>query len=270
MPKKETHQSAGEVFKFEVSEQKGGGFKILVDGKKMLLPRGDVFDTPSRAYADFTLKILSEGGVEHFKRNKCLLCHECTLFIDFSSGVVSPESEDLQKFRANFAWCSTYDPIHALCAGPEIVEQLNRLRPFHEFCADRGIKPPNWGQTPEFGDSSKKSVEDVLRAKRGKVEADALNYFRCIEREFQALSAAQQAVVYTYFTFCSSVVGSPSILPLLLVKSLITPQEFAEGFLATLCVIPGVFGDVSQAEYKRELKKVRRDAERALFFLKCH
>jgi hypothetical protein len=269
MPKKEKHQPAGEVFDFEISEQKGGGFTILVDGRKMLLPRGDVFHTPSRAYADFTFKILSKGGVEHFKRNKCLLCHECTLFIDFSSGFVAPESEDLQKFRATFAWCSTYDPIHSLCAGPEIVEQLNRLQPFHEFCADRGIKPPNWAQSPDFGDSRKKSVEEVLRAKRGKVETDALNYFRCIEREFRALSVAQQAVVNTYFTFCS-LMGNPVILPLLLVKGLITPQQFAEGFLATLCVIPGVFGDVSPAEYKRELKKVRRDAERALFFLKCH
>jgi hypothetical protein len=64
--------------------------------------------------------------------------------------------------------------------------------------------------------------------------------------------------------------GNPVMLPLLLVKGLVTPQQFAEGFLATLCVIPGLFGDVSQAEYKRELKKVRRDAERALFFINCH
>jgi hypothetical protein len=60
------------------------------------------------------------------------------------------------------------------------------------------------------------------------------------------------------------------ILPLLLVKGLCTPKQFAEGFLATLCVIPEVFGDISKKDYNHELKKLTRDAERALLFLKLH
>jgi hypothetical protein len=55
-----------------------------------------------------------------------------------------------------------------------------------------------------------------------------------------------------------------------LVKGLCSPKEFANGFLATLCIIPGVFGDVSARAYKSEAAKIERDAERALFFLKNH
>jgi len=84
------------------------------------------------------------------------------------------------------------------------------------------------------------------------------------------LSQAQIAVMHTYFNFCGGYEGHPFVLPLLLVKGLCSPKEFAEGFLATLCIIPGVFGDVSPAEYKREYAKIERDAQRALFFLKHH
>lgn len=271
MPKKQKIQPAGEVFKFELAEKDSVGFGISIDGQDMLLPRGDVFYTPSRAYADFVLKTLSEGGTEHFNGNKCLLCHECILFIDFSTGFVAPEREDFLKFQKTIAWCSTYDPIHALCAGPEVVDQLVRLGPFHDFCSDRGINPPNWGQDFDFGDSEKQSLEEVLRAKGdGQIDPAAVSYFQCIEREFQGLSVAQKAVVFTYFTFCSHYNGSPVILPMLLVKGLCTPKQFAEAFLATLCVIPDVFGDISKSEYNRELKKITRDAERTLFFLKTH
>jgi hypothetical protein len=152
-----------------------------------------------------------------------------------------------------------------------VVDQLARLGPFHDFCSDRGIKPPNWGQDFDFGDSEKESLEEVLRAKgHGEIDSDALRYFQCIEREFHSLSVAQKAVVYTYFTFCSHYNGSPVILPMLLVKGLCTPKQFAEAFLATLCMIPGVFGDISKSDYNRELKKITRDAERAQFFLKFH
>lgn len=270
MPKKQTHQTAADVYKLEISEHETGGFGILVDGKPMLLPRRDVFHTPSRTYAEFVLKTLSEGGPEHFDGSQCLLCHACTLFIDFSTGLVAPDDKHFRKFQKNIAWGSTYDPIHALCAGPEVVDQLARLGPFHDFCADRGITAPNWGQTFDFGNAKKESLEEVLRAKgAGDIDPAALGYFRCIEREFQSLSLAQKAVVYTYFTFASDS-GSAVILPLLLVKGLCTPKQFAEGFLATLCVIPEVFGDISTKDYNRELKKLTRDAERALLFLKCH
>jgi hypothetical protein len=271
MPKKQKHKTAGEVFKFTISEPETGGFGIRIDSQDMLLPRGDVFHTPSRTYAEFVLKTLSNGGTEHFNGNKCLLCHECTLFIDFSTGFVAPKRKDFLKFQKNIAWCSTYDPINALCAGPEVVDQLARLGPFHDFCADCGIKPPNWGQGFGFGDSEKESLEEVLRVKGdGQIDPAALSYFHCIEKEFQNLSVAQKAVVFTYFTFCSGFNGSPVILPILLVKGLCTPMQFAEGFLATLCMIPGVFGDISKSDYNRELKKITRDAERAQFFLKFH
>lgn len=270
MPKKQNHKTAGELYKLEISEPETGGFGILVDGKPMLLPRGDVFHTPSHTYAEFVLKTLSEGGPEHFDGQKCLLCHACTLFIDFSTGFVAPGDKHFRKFQKNIAWCSTYDPIHGLCAGPEIVDQLARLGPFQEFCTDRGITAPNWGQTFDFGDAKKESLEEVLRAKgHGDIDPAALRYFQCIEREFQSLSLAQKAVVFTYFTFGSDS-GSAVILPMLLVKGLCTPKQFAEGFLATLCVIPEVFGDISKKDYNHELKKLTRDAERALLFLKFH
>lgn len=270
MHKKEKKKTAGEVFKLTTSEPNTGGFGILIDGKQMLLPRGDFFHTPSRAYAEFVLKTLSEGGPEHFNGNKSLLCHECTLFIDFSTGFVAPKRKDFLKFQKIIAWCSTYDSIHALCAGPEVVDQLAKLGPFHDFCSDRGVRAPNWGQGSGFGDSKKESLEDVLCAKgHGDIDPAALRYFECIEREFQSLSLAQKAVIFTYFTFGSDS-GSAVILPLLLVKGLCTPKQFAEGFLATLCFIPDVFGDTSKKDYNHELKKLTRDAERALFFLKSH
>lgn len=273
MPKKPKAKPkrAGEVFKFEVVPREAGGFGIHVDGNDMLLPRGDVFWTPSRAYALFVLKTLAEGGTEHFKDNRCLLCHACTLFIDFSTGFVSPENKDFRKFHSIFGYCATYDPIHALCAGPEVVDQLAKLGPFRDFCDDRGVTPPNWSQG-FFEDSDEvTNLGTVLRARcGGEVEPRILEYFHMLEREFAALSLAQRSVVFTFFTYGGGEMGSPVILPLLLAKGLCTPREFAEGFLATLCVIPGVFGDVSVAHYKRERSKIQRDAERAMFFLQHH
>ena len=38
------------------------------------------------------------------------------------------------------------------------------------------------------------------------------------------------------------------VLPLLLVKGLCNPAEFADVFLATLCILPVVFGEISASE----------------------
>lgn len=38
------------------------------------------------------------------------------------------------------------------------------------------------------------------------------------------------------------------VLPLLLVKGLCNPGEFADVFLATLCILPVVFGEISASE----------------------
>lgn len=267
---KKDDQTAGEVFELKVTPYRDGGFTIQLDGQGMLLPGGETFYTPSRTYAEFVLETLSKEKPDLFDKNTCRFCHERTLFIDFSTGFVAPNGEDFRKFQTIVAWCSTYDPIHALCAGPEVVDQLAKLGPFHQFCTDRGVEAPNWAQDSNFGDSNKESVEEVLRAKGGrKIDATHLSYFRCIEREFGTLSLAQKSVVYSYFTFCSGG-GSLIILPLLLVKGLCSPKEFAEAFLATIGVIPGVFSDVSVAAYRRSKRKITRDAERALFFLKHH
>lgn len=237
----------------------------------MLLPTSEVFWTPSRAYAEFTMKILAEGGEEHFTENRALICHGCTLFIGFSSGFVAPENEAIAELKANPAFYATYDPIHALCAGPEIVDQLERLQPFRTFCDDREIESPSWPQTRIERPDDSKDFRDVIKANSAEAgNAEILRYFETLEREFRMLSQPQIAVMHTYFNYCDSYQGLPFVLPLLLVKRLCTPKEFAVGFLATLCIIPGVFSDVSEAEYALEIKKIERDAERALFFLNHH
>ena len=237
----------------------------------MLLPHGKPFWSPGRAYAEHTVKILSEGGPEHFNKNRTLVCHACTLFIDFSSGIVAPEDEAISAFKQNPGYCAAFDPIHALCAGPEVVDQLARLEPFRNFCADRGIIPPNWPQGGVARPDNTTDIGEIVRANsNGGAVFSTLRYFDTLEREFRQLSGPQIAVMHTYLNFCGGYEGTPFVLPLLLVKGLCTPGEFAEGFLATLCIIPRVFGDVSAAEYKREFAKIKRDAERALFFLKNH
>lgn len=85
--------TAGELFSFEVVECEHGGFGIKMDGRDMLLPYGKPFWSPGRAYAEHTLKILAEGGPEHFRKNRTLVCRTCSLFIDFSSGVVAPKQK---------------------------------------------------------------------------------------------------------------------------------------------------------------------------------
>jgi hypothetical protein len=263
--------TAGELRAFEICESQGGGFGITIDGEALLLPYGKPFWSPSRAYAEHTLKIFSEGGPEHFNNNRTLVCHACTLFIDFSSGIVAPEEEAISGFKKNPGYLAALDPIHALCAGPEVVDQLTRLQPFQNFCADRGIIPPNWPQGGVSRPGNTTDIGEIVRANADEWTASStLRYFEALEREFRRLSGAQISVMHTYMNFCGGYQGAPFVLPLLLVKGLCTPREFAEGFLATLCIIPGVFGDVSAAEYKREFAKIKRDAERALFFLKHH
>jgi hypothetical protein len=270
-PKKPEDKSAGELHDFEVVARQGGGFGISFDGRDMLLPTSEVFWTPSRAYAEFTMKILADGGEEHFTENRALICHECTLFIGFSSGFVAPENEAIAEFKANPAFYATYDPIHALCAGPEKVDQLERLQPFRTFCDDREIKSPSWPQSGIRRPDDSKDFRDVIKANNAnECDIEILRYFETLEREFRMLSQPQIAVMHTYFTYCACHFGQPFVLPLLLVKGLCTPKEFAVGFLATLCIIPGVFGDVSKADYNRDIKRVERDAGRALFFLNHH
>lgn len=270
-PRKPQDKSAGELHNFKVVARQGGGFGISFDGREMLLPTSEVFWTPSRTYAEFTMKILAEGGGEHFTENRALICHECTLFIGFSSGFVAPENKAIAEFKANPAFYATYDPIHALCAGPEKVDQLERLHPFRAFCDNREIKSPSWPQSWIERPDDSKDFRDVIKANSAKEGyAEMLRYFETLEREFRMLSQPQIAVMHTYFNYCDSYQGRPFVLPLLLVKGLCTPKEFAVGFLATLCMIPGVFGDISKAEYNREIKKIERDAERALFFLNHH
>ena len=269
--KKPDHKSAGELHDFKVVARQGGGFGIWFDGRDMLLPTSEVFWTPSRTYAEFAMNILAEGGEEHFNENRTLLCHECMLFIGFSSGIVAPAKKPIAEFKADPAFYATYDPIHALCAGPEKVDQLERLKPFRTFCEDREIKSPSWPQTWIERPDDSTDFRDVIKANSAKEgDPEILHYFETLEREFRMLSRSQIAVVHTYFNFCDSCQGHPFVLPLLLVKGLCTPKEFAEGFLATLCIIPGVFSEVSKAEYNREIKKIGRDAEMALFFLKYH
>lgn len=265
------HEKAGDVFSFEIAAREAGGFHILKDGRKMLLPTGYVFWTPSLAYVNFAKDTLAAGGPEHFKGDRCLLCHECTLFIQFSEGFVAPRSRAFREFGPKFGFAATYDPIHALCAGPEAADQVGRLAPFRQFCADRGVKPPNWSQGFYDEPGEVKDLASALHARcYGEVDPGTTDYFHMLEREYQALSLAQRSVVFAYFKSAGAFCGTPAVLPMLLAKGLCTPQEFAEGYLATLCIIPGVFGDVSQAQYRREVKKVRRDAERALFFVKHH
>ena len=263
--------TAGSLYALEVFEHAKGGFGIKVDGKEMLLPRKQPFWTPSRAYAERTLEILAQGGPEHFDKNRALVCHACTLFVDFSSGIAAPGSKELSAFKRNPGYWATFDPIHALCAGPEVVDQLAALSPFLSFCSDRGIARPNWPQCGLDRPNNTTDFREIVKANSHEDSVpDLLRYFETLEREFRQLSQAQVAVMHTYLSFGCCHGGAPFVLTLLLVKGLCSPAEFAEGFLATLCIIPRVFGDVSTAEYKREFTKLKRDAERALFFLKHH
>jgi hypothetical protein len=270
-PEPTDNRTAGELFSFEVVECERGGFGIKMDGRDMLLPYGKPFWSPGRAYAEHTLRILAEGGPEHFNKNRTLVCHTCTLFIHFSSGVVTPKGKAISAFRRTASYCATFDPIHKPCLGPEAAEQLARLGPFKSFCADRGITPPKWSQEGIARPDATTDIRKIVEANSNQSTApSALRYFEVLEREMHQLSQAQVAVMHTYFNYCDSYEGRPFVLPLLLVKGVCSPKDFAEGFLAMLCVIPGVFGDVSTAEYKRELAKIERDAERALFFLDNH
>jgi len=263
--------TAGELYSFELFECKQGGFGIKLDGREMLLRRGKPFWSPGRVYAEQTLKILAEGGPEHFQKNRALVCHACTLFIDFSAGIVAPKAKPLAAFKRSPGYYASLDPIHALCAGPEVVDQLERLEPYLEFCADRGISRPSWSQGGVFHPDNTTDIGKIVQA-NSHASAVPFNvrYFETLEREFLQLSQPQIAVMHTYFKFCGGFQGHPFVLPLLLVKGLCSPKEFANGFLATLCIIPGVFGDVSARAYKSEAAKIERDAERALFFLKNH
>ena len=263
-------KTAGEIHNFQVTETSHGGFGISIDGRELSVPFGKPFWTPSRSYAQWVIDRLSEGGDEHFAENKALLCHECTFFIGYSNGISDPENEHLEKFRKTLAYSATWDPIHSLCAGPEVVDQRARLQPFFEYCGDRGIQSPSWSQGA-MGVFEGTDIREVVNAKSyGEANLSDLRYFEILERDLKRLSPAQLSVVHTYFYFADSYMGRPTVLPMLLVKGLCSPKEFAEGFLATLCVIPEVFGDVSKAQYRRELKKLERDAERALLFLKHH
>ncbi len=279
MPSQKTNQdsvakvkpkTAGELHDFKITEISQGGFGISIDGKDLLVPFGAVFRTPSRFYAQWVLDRLAEGGDEHFAENKALLCHECTFFIGFSNGISDPENELLVEFRNSLAYRATCDPIHALCAGPEIVDQMALLQPFFEYCQDRGIKCPSWSQS-DLMIFEGTNIHEVLKAKSyGEENPSDVRYFEVLDNDLKGLSLAQLSVVHTYYYFGDSYMGRPTVLPMLLVKGLCSPKQFAEGFLATLCVIPEVFGDVSKAQYNRELKKLERDAERALLFLKHH
>lgn len=261
-------QTAAELFDLKLVGRDSGGFGILVDGKEMLLPRGQVFTTPSKSYAEFVLKTLGDGGPEHFDGNRTLVCHACTLFIDFSTGFVAPEDESVREFEKNGAYSGEWDPVHNLSSGLELAEQLGRLAPYQEFCADRGIQRYRWvddfTDTPEV----KGDWKGLLKIKNAPPEA--FLYFEVLEREFGTLSLAQRAVMRTYHTYCDSYLGRPFVLPLLLVKGLCSPREFAEGFLASLHAIPGVMGDVSQNQYNQERRKIERDAKRAMLFLQKH
>jgi len=266
----EKPKTAGELHVFQVTEPSDGGFGISIDGKKLLVPFGKPFWTPSRSYAQWIIDRLAEGGDEHFDKNKALLCHACTLFIGFSNGIADSENEYLVKFRNSLAYSATRDPIHSLCAGPEIVDQIARLQPFFDYCTDRGVKSPSWSQG-DFSLFEGTDIREIVKAKSyGNENERDLRYFMALEKDLKSLSPAQLSVVHTYYYFGDSYMGRPTVLPMLLVKGLCSPNEFAEGFLATLCVIPEVFSDVSKAQYKRELKRLVRDAERALLFLKHH
>ena len=263
-------KTAGEIHNFQVTETSHGGFGISIDGRELSVPFGKPFWTPSRSYAQWVIDRLSEGGDEHFAENKALLCHECTLFIGFSNGIADPENEHLEEFRSSLAYSATWDPIHALCAGPEVVDQMARLQLFFDYCADRGINPPSWSQGGIHHLEGSHDFRAVVEANSGRAAPRIIRYFEVLEKDLKSLSLAQLSVVHTYFYFADSYMGRPTVLPMLLVKGLCSPKEFAEGFLAALCVIPEVFGDVSKAQFKRELKRLERDAERALLFLKHH
>lgn len=251
--------TAGELYSFKIVEPKSGGFGISIDGKDLLTPFRDPFWTPSLTYCQWVIDRLAEGGKEHFSGSQALLCHECTFFIGFSNGIANSSNHDLGIFRSSFISCAARDPIHALCAGPEVVEQMARLAPFYRYCKDRGIRSPSFPQS--------NSISETFLDKE---DSSVQRYFKTLEKDFQSLSLGQLAVVHTYYLYGSSYQGRPTVLPMLLVKGLCSPKEFAEGILASLCIIPGVFEDVSETEFQQLRKRLQRDAEYALFFLGYH
>jgi hypothetical protein len=158
-------------------------------------------------------------------------------------------------FVQNFRDYIAIDNIIRRCAGREVVDQLRRWEPVTKWLEENDIPLPSHPQV----------VIDSLKEKDVFTTSSDIKFVDFISEQFNQLSNSRKAVVLFFSQGHNAVV-----FPIVLAQFLCTPVEYANGVMASECLLAFSFGDMTPEEHAEISRNYREDAQTAERFIRAY
>ncbi|MDG4945736.1 hypothetical protein NMK71_04860 [Weeksellaceae bacterium KMM 9713] len=175
---------------------------------------------------------------------------DLSLYVLINTQLDFIESGKFNVDKTRFRNVLLNDPTLKASAGPERIHQFAKWRKLFEYLEIINFDYPDIIQAFEI-----EEVEDWI-ASKGKNYSNSINEFvDLFYREFQILNSVQKSAVLNLMNIHGSVIYS-----IFLATKKCSVMEYAVAILASHCIIPNVFLDVSKEEYKESLLDLKQDA----------
>lgn len=220
---------------------------IEIDGRLLLTPlKKKVKSSSLRLIEHILFELECEDKVDHEIFNfYSLYC----LQVDFI--------ENTKWEKKNFRKIFLTDPVLCPCAGPERRDQFIKWRQLLYYFELNDFEHPNFPQLLEY-----EKIEEWVSS-RDKNYQEGLN--RVIDyffSEFLLLNNPQKTVAYHSWKLTGSIVYG-----ILLASFDCGPYEYSAAILASHCIIPNVFSDVTRNDYKEPFYQLKIDSSTYVEFI---
>ena len=231
------------------------GYCLALGDEPLKFKNGEIAVHEQKKFWEHVIEEFKGHGSIEIDEDTCYLePNEICAFKLLETQKLSIESEDCE-FVKNFKDCIACDNIIRRCAGREVLDQLARWGPAIKFLGENQITLPDHPQVPiESSDAN-----DVFTTKEDK------EFVEFVSMQFDQLSNAQKSVVFALF----NIYKYPVVFPILLAKGICTTSEFANGVMASECMLNS-FGDIEDEDHSVIYKDLRGDAQISLNFIQSN
>ena len=229
---------------------KNGLYFPTVNGKPLKTPGG----YPVEHKSEQLMKDISH----EFEVNEEIDVRKLNIYSLFST--MTELGSDFENVSENQIKQFIYaDPVLRSCAGPERIGQYEKWEDLFRFLETNNLEYPDFVQSANF-----ERLEEWIGS-LGEPYGHSINLFIAyFTEEFNKLSLPQKTVAIN-----SASVHNTFIYGYLLATQETTVQNYSEAVLAGMCIIPHVFGDVTEKDYKQALVSISKDVKILASFLKA-
>jgi len=225
----------------------GNEFYIEIDGQILKTPKNIPVRSKSLRLIEHILFDLEcEDEIDHEVFNFfSLYC----LQVDFI--------ENINWKKENFRKIFLTDPVLCSCAGPEKEEQFIKWRQLLYHLELNGFEHPNLPQLLDYD-----KIEEWISSKKEKYKEGLNKVIDYFFSEFILLNNTQKTVAYQSWNHTGSIVYG-----ILLASLDCGAYEYSAAILASHCIIPNVFSDVSRSDYKEPFDQLKKDSNTYIEFI---